>query len=325
MDAKLPHHPHDAFFIRAMSDLRIAQDFLQQNLPPDLLATIDLSTLDVCKDRFIDVGLKSRSTDILYRFVLKGSTRPVYVATLIEHRSTPHKAMPLRVLYYQAQIMQRHWESEGTVPLVYGLVYYNGKTPWKYTRDIKDLIEAPRALVEQYALKPFHLVELNKIPDETLRKHRWAGLMGLAMKHIYDQDILVVLRGFIHWIKEIEQAQGHDFVLSLLYYTYTRGAVSDKDQFHSLLASELSEDIGENVMTLSETYTELGRKKGREEGREEGRGEGREEGIQLGEKRGFEQAKLVLARKLLAEGLDINFVSAMTGVSKNLLEEMEVC
>ena len=31
-----------------------------------------------------------------------------------------------------------------------------GTRRWKYSTDIKDLIAAPRQLIEKYALKPFH-------------------------------------------------------------------------------------------------------------------------------------------------------------------------
>ena len=217
-------HPiHDGFFIRSMSDLRVAKEVLLQHLPYDLLNALDLDAIEICKDKFHSVNLKGKITDMLYRLPLKQSAQPAYVAVLIEHQSTPQKHMPLRVLSYEAAIMQQHYERHGAVPLVYTLVYYNGQQIWAYSRDLKALIQAPPDLVARYALQPFQLIELNQIADQELRRYLWAGVMGLAMKHIYDRDILPALRGFIDLLQELERNRGHDFVLSLLYYLYDTG------------------------------------------------------------------------------------------------------
>src|ERR1700722_8560893 len=102
-----------------MSDLRVAKEILQQHFPPDLLNALDLNAIEICKDKFHGINLKSKTTDMLYRVPLKHSTKPAYIAALIEHQSTPQKHMPLRVLCYEAAIMKQHWERYKTVPLVY--------------------------------------------------------------------------------------------------------------------------------------------------------------------------------------------------------------
>lgn len=118
------HPVHDRFFIRSMSDLRVAKEVLLQHLPSDLL-----NAIEICKDKFHSVNLKGKITDMLYRLPLKQSVQPAYVAVLIEHQSTPQKHMPVRVLSYEAAIMQQHWERHDAVPLIYTLVYYNGSKP----------------------------------------------------------------------------------------------------------------------------------------------------------------------------------------------------
>ena len=246
-DKKTSSNDHDSLFTSSLSDPRIIKDFLQQHLPPTLLAAIDLTTVAVCKDKFIDENLDNRVTDILYRMKLKDSGQDAYVATLLEHRSTPQKYMPLRVLHYECSIMKGHLKVYGRLPLVFSLVYYNGKKRWNYPTDIKALIDAPSELIENYALKPFQLVELNQISDETLKQHVWSGLMGMIMKHIYDRDILPILENIMTWLKETEQRKGHDFVRSLLYYIYKKGDVRNKTEFQTLITSQLSEDIGAEI------------------------------------------------------------------------------
>lgn len=85
LEAPNSYPVHDAFFIRSMSDLRIAKEVLQQHLPPDLLDALDLDSIEICKDKFHGVNLKGKITDMLYRLSLKNSAQPAYIATLIEH------------------------------------------------------------------------------------------------------------------------------------------------------------------------------------------------------------------------------------------------
>ena len=299
-DAPNAHPVHDAFFIRSMSDLRVAKEVLQQHLPSDLLNALDLDAIEICKDKFHSVNLKGKITDMLYRLPLKQSTQPAYVAVLIEHQSIPQKQMPLRVLSYETAIMQQHWERHRTVPLVYTLVYYNGQQNWIYSRDLKDLIQAPPDLVARYALQPFQLIELNQIADQELRHYLWAGVMGLAMKHIYDRDILPALRDFIDLLQELERNRGHDFVLSLLYYLYERGEVRNEDQFHTLIASKLPVETGDKIMTLAQMHEQKGRHEGRQE------------------------SQLTIAENMIHEGLDPALVAKITGIDIRTVKEMAI-
>lgn len=286
---------HDDFFISSMSNLRVAKEFLQQHLPRDLLQAMVLDAIEICKDKFHTVDLKGQVTDMLYRIPLKNSNQPAYIAVLVEHQSKPRKNMPIRVLCYEAGIMQQHWEQYKVVPLVYTTVYYNGQSRWYYSRDIKDLIQAPADLINRYALQPFQLIELNQISDEELRHSLWAGVMSLAMKHIFDRDVIPALQGFIDLLKMLKgQHGGDELILSLLYYLYQRGEISDRSQFQALIAMELPKEIGEKTMTMAERD--------------------RLEATQ--------SASRAIARNLLGEGLDPAFVKKTTGVEMDTIREI---
>lgn len=267
---------HDSMFAKACSDVRVAKDILQQHLPQPLQEAFDFSLLELCKDRYIEPDLSQRITDMVYRLQLKNSAKKAYVIVSIEHQSTPAKYMPLRILQYEASIMKQHLQNHGYVPLVYSLVYYNGASPWNYPTDLKALIEAPQELIEQYALKAFQLVELNKISDETLRAHFWSGLLGMVMKHVYDKNVLPMLEGILAELKAAEEQEGHDFVQTLLHYLYKKAEIQDEKKFRALIITHLSEETGRKIMSLAQQHTE--------QGRQEGRQEGIQQGIQRGER-----------------------------------------
>jgi predicted transposase YdaD len=47
-------NPHDLFFRETFSRLEVARDFLENYLPAEVVAALDLGTLKLQKDSFID-------------------------------------------------------------------------------------------------------------------------------------------------------------------------------------------------------------------------------------------------------------------------------
>ncbi len=298
----------DNFFVRSLSDLTVAKDFLQQHLPQPLLEALDLSTLRICKDRLVDETLSSRYTDVVFELQLKDSTQTVYVIAHIEHQSEPEADMPVRAFLYESGIIRDHGSNHKQVPLVYTIVYYNGAKDWRYPTDLKALINAPTDLIDRYFLQPFHLVQLKKIPDEVLRKRLWSGLLGLAMKHIYDRDILPALEKFIDMLRQVEQQGRQDFCLSILYYIIKKGEIRDKAAFKTLIDSRLSQETRGEIMTIAQQW--------REEGREEGltiAQQWREEGWQ-------EAAKAI---RLLEKGFPVEQVAQLTKLPVEIVARLE--
>ena len=69
-------NPHDRFFKDVFSRRETAQDFLQHYLPPDLRDQLDLASLEISKDSFIDAELQEHFSGLLYKVALheKGET-----------------------------------------------------------------------------------------------------------------------------------------------------------------------------------------------------------------------------------------------------------
>ncbi len=57
---------HDKAFRSAMSDLRVARDFLSHYLPTAVINKIDLQTLALSKESYVDEELKLLITDVLF-------------------------------------------------------------------------------------------------------------------------------------------------------------------------------------------------------------------------------------------------------------------
>jgi predicted transposase/invertase (TIGR01784 family) len=109
-------------------------------------------------------------TDILYAVTILEKTGYIYL--LIEHQSNPEVLMPFRLQQYIFSIMTQHLKQKTTkvLPLVMPMVFYHGKEKYPYSTDIFQLFGDHSNLAQELFLKPFQLIDLTIIPDETFGK-----------------------------------------------------------------------------------------------------------------------------------------------------------
>jgi predicted transposase YdaD len=60
------NNPHDKFFKETFSRLEVAQSFIEEVFPPDLLERLNLSALKRVNDSFTDAELEEYLADIVY-------------------------------------------------------------------------------------------------------------------------------------------------------------------------------------------------------------------------------------------------------------------
>lgn len=296
---------HDKFFRDIMLDNRVAQDFLKAYLPADVLAITDFDCLELQPRVLSDETRSESAVDVLFKTKISG--RDAYFFILAEHQNVPDKMMPFRVIHYTCKIIAkdlRQRKSEGKkadgLPLVYSIVFYNGSREWKYSRDVRDLVNAPKELVDQYFLQPFQLIDLNKIDDKTLREHTWAGVAEIMMKHIRAADILPYLKELAAVLKKIDQNGGRDYVEILLQYTFGKGEIEDDGAFFDLIRTQISPEIEENMMSLAKKFEQRGLE------------QGIHHGIQQGIQKGLDEAQIKYATKMLLDGVESAFISKIT-------------
>jgi hypothetical protein len=63
----LVSNPHDKLFKQIWSDRETARDFLANYLPDRIRKLIDLNTIEIRKDSFVESNLKEFFSDLLYR------------------------------------------------------------------------------------------------------------------------------------------------------------------------------------------------------------------------------------------------------------------
>src|SRR3990167_9147372 len=273
-ELKKGHLTHDAFFRAMMGKPEVAKEFLQQYLPPELIAQLDFSTIKQESCHFITPALRPLAGDVL--FSIRFNQQIAYILALVEHLSTKPRTIAIHNFLYKAIAMHHFadYSREKPLPLVIPFVIYHGKHPYRQSTDIRDYIDAPRQLIDCYFDQPFQLIDLTVIEDEALVSQRvWSVMMQLALKHIRDKDALPFTEFLLKKvIKPLDQVKDSEKLELVLTYLLDQANIPDKESFTELVHSTLEPNLEEHVMTtMVQHWQEEGRLMGRQEGRQEAR------------------------------------------------------
>jgi len=290
--------PHDRFFRSAMINQKVSHEFFSLHLPENIKNIVAFNSIKLQKDSFINDNLKSQISDLL--FSAEFNQRPGYFYLLVEHQSTPQKLMPLRMLKYIVAIFEQHLKitKSKCLPIVYPMLFYNGRTNYNYSTDIFDLFEENKKLAQEILFKPFQLIDLTKIPTDDFNM-LWYGTLVKLMKNIFAKDFLPKLKLIIQDIKLIESHGDFSYIYSILSYIVAAGEIQDKQEFHNIIKTGLTKIDEEQVMTLAEIY----------------RQEGRQEGEQKGEQRGKQEALRSIIGALLRQNFTTEQIAKLTELS----------
>ena len=151
----MPPSPHDALFKATFGQPDIARSELQLVLPADVLAHLELATLEVLPGSFVDEALQHTHTDLLYAVRSKrGPEALVYV--VFEHQSSPDATMPFRLLRYLVRVWERwlrdHPDAK-KLPIVLPVLLHHGDGRWQSAPELASMLDAPPELLE--AARPY--------------------------------------------------------------------------------------------------------------------------------------------------------------------------
>lgn len=265
---------HDHAFKSAMSEIRVARDFLTHYLPEKIKNTINLDSLKLCSGSYIDAELKKSETDILYEAQsLSGGKN--YLYCLFEHKSKPEKWLALQLLKYKSRIWDAYLKQNSKankLPLIVSIVLYNGHKAYYYPTQLDELFHN-KDLAREY-LFSCQLVDLNNISDDVLRKHTWSGLLECFLKHARHRDAVEVLgmaiQQFYHLINEMQAQQ---YLEAMVYYAMVVGKYPDLEAFMSALKKHIPKKLEDKMLSAKELFLQQGLERGLEEGVKQGQAE----------------------------------------------------
>jgi predicted transposase/invertase (TIGR01784 family) len=264
-----PARPHDALFKAAFEDPQHAAGLFRDLLPPQLVSSIDWSTLVLEPGSFVDPTLRSSHSDLLFSVRLHGERgEEVLLYVLLEHQSTNDPAMTLRSLGYIVRIWERRYRQRGgPLPLIISLVISHATDGWTAPVHLHDMVTPSPATTGVTELVPGFTIlidDLAHLTNEQLKARALETFPKLVLWALRDaRHAERLLDNLEHWDDEFGE------VLLILRYVASVCEDLHYQQFREKIREQLPQ-AERPAMTMAEELMEMGRAEGRAEGRADG-------------------------------------------------------
>ncbi len=263
--AKRINNIHDKFVKASFSDPERAVSFFEKNLPEDLLNEINLSTLHVINESYIQGNLSEHFSDIVFEVTLKDGDK-VDLVLLFEHKSSPDKYVLVQVGHY----VFSHWfkciSERKDLKLIIPLIYYQGKKQWKVP-ELSRLFPKIKGTLSKYIPILKHIfIALNSLPDENIKQIQNRLMAAAVMAQKKGPNIMKLAEDVVKIFELFPDnvSQGN-FLEQIFVYVVSNSDLT-KQEFSKAIES-IPLNIKDNIMT---TYSRI-----KEEGKIEGKMEGK--------------------------------------------------
>ncbi len=294
-------NPHDKFFKDVWSRREVARDFLVQYLPVELAEALDLDSVELGKDSFVDESLNEHFSDLLYKISTKAGM-PAYVYMLLEHKSYPDRLVAFHLLRYMVKIWDlglKQQKYEQGFPPIIPVVLYHGESEWKVAENFSALIVGSEALDSYIPDFRYLLYDISHRDDAALRGDVTLKVSLLLFKYIFRDDLGEHLPEILGLLKELSTKRtGLEFLETVLRYLSGGTDKIDEENLRRAVESALPYEGGKLMPTIAERWVQKGMEKGIEQGIEQGMERGKLEGL-------LEAVELGLSLKFGASGLSL--------------------
>ena len=246
------HHIHDKFIKASFSDPKRAVAFFEQFLPAHLVDTLNLSTLKVLQESYLQLDLSEHFSDIVFELRTK-SDDPIDVVLLFEHKSSPDKNVLIQVGHY----MFSHWfrcaNESRPLKIIIPVIYYQGSRKWEQPI-LSQLFPTVEGELSDYI--PFIkniFIAIRTLSDESISQMK-NGMMAAAV--LVQKKGTTPIRMIEDLIKifELFPATAHEgnFLEQVFVYIISVADVPQSDLKKAL--DLIPENIKDNIMN---TYSRI--------------------------------------------------------------------
>jgi predicted transposase/invertase (TIGR01784 family) len=266
---------HDEFFKALLEQPGAAGALLRERLPQEITALLAEGEPEAVKGSFVDDELSESHSDCLFRVQLAAGGH-AYVYCLIEHKSDQDPRVALQLLRYMVRIWERldgEAKSCGLLPPVIPLVVYHGADAWTGPVRFTQMLAASAAVKAQSLDFPFRVVDVGRIDDADLSRHRrlQAGLLVLKCVMLMKaQGRIEVLEHMLSSVADLPL----EFIALVVRYTCTAYAPLDEKTLSEVLRRVMPGKEKQMLSIAARQWLAEGEAKGEARGEARGRAEG---------------------------------------------------
>lgn len=247
---------HDALFRKAFSDRDNIEGFIKEYLDPKLLKHLDLATLELMPDTFVDADLSLTAADLVWK--LKFKDKDYFLIFLFEHKSYVDQYTIRQILKYKLQIWDKldeiadeKKEPRQKLPIIIPIVLYHGKADWRFKEFQAYFEEAPEIFYEFVPKFRIIFINLTGKSDEEILAIRASFLVTtlLLFRHYHDETYLIEnVEMILEGIEKVDNSSPKWALVQALL-TYFLANVANTDE-NTQIIHEKIENIMKHKRTL---------------------------------------------------------------------------
>jgi predicted transposase/invertase (TIGR01784 family) len=277
-----------------------AVGFLRNFLPPNILEALDLNFLSVDKKSYLSEEYKEHYTDLVVKTRFKGNAEePVFVYFLLEHKSY----IPVRPAFQLLRYMVEQWydlEKQGALdnklPPIFPILLYHGEKGWTHGVHFHDIVNIPHDDMKPYI--PDFQYFLSDAATENLDRYDTSVVIKcwfMIVKYIKDPAMREKLFEIVRLLHDfLDQDEAIEYIdIFFKYLANTDNSITRKDAVEAVETIFQGRGV-DMVKGWAKEYVD----------------EGRDEG------------KLLNAREMVLEALDVKFSSSTPADIKQQIQAL---
>lgn len=250
---------HDKFFKETFSRIDVVSNFLEELVDEKLVNKLDLTTLQIDNNSFIDEELEEHFADILYTCDYAGKGK-VRIALLLEHKSYKEDHPHWQLNQYILNVWKSGFKQKKEKPIpIIPIVIYHGKKKWSYEPMRSYFDNLDEDLLRYIPEFDFHLINLNTIPDKQISnfKNKFLAISALLFKHSrFKKYVRTIENELVNLIKIIDNQQNNPFAISVLLYIQNTDGLTITELVS--IFTKVSPNLNNIVMTTAQQLINQG-------------------------------------------------------------------
>lgn len=342
------NNPHDKFFKSVFTKKAAVAEFIEKLMPAELAKHLDLDSLTLDNNDYIDEKLQQHCSDVVYQcdylfdnFAQKSQTEntqdalnknrqrtTIKIALLFEHKSYPEPHPHLQLMRYLLSIWELQIKQKQPLTPIIPIIFYHGKPKWQYQSLPDYFSQIDTNLATFLPMFDYLLLDTSHHDNEYFKQLHQAELQYgiLAMKHIFNmaqffEDITEIFADIDQFIST--QAGRKFFKTMILYlYQYTDLTFEEWEDKMQTVSAQAKKQFVSTYDQAIAMGMQRGIQQGIEKGIQQGIKKGVQQGIQQGMEKGIQQGILNTAKNFKEMGLDLQSIAQATGLSVNVIDKL---
>lgn len=298
---------HDRFFKETFLKKEEVKDLISHFFPANIVAKLDLDSLHLDNNSYIDEELNENFSDLLYNCKFKGKVE-VKISILFEHKSKQPDYPHIQILKYMIKIWESNIKQKSKLIPIIPIIIYHGEKKREHKKFESYLSGTDPSLFPFLPVFDYRITDLSDYSDDEIKKlfeRVSVQISLLLMKNAYDahnlelkiHDIFVKINSIL------ETEEGVRFLYPAMHYLLYSIEMKGNTLIDTLKSVSLKG--GEIAMTTAAQLLKEGRTEGRVEGRVEGR---------------IETQKATIVKLFVNAGFTIEKIVEYLEIDKNFVE-----